>query len=129
MAGWSDLVRRAQPRLLNFRFWGTEGTDWGFHVGQFKDIAGDPVDFTGAAFTCKVLTDVDGSTVATWTVTGDSNGYLTGTLADSSTAGTATGATRNQGRFCIWYCVGTKSGEVVQFWGPSGSPFIIEAAG
>lgn len=128
MAGYPDLVARAQPRLLDFQFAATEGTDWKFTLTGFVDGAGDDIDLSGATFECKVLTDLlddGGAVVATWTVTGGATGTLTGTLADATTAGLAAGASRFQPRQCIWYCFGTLSGNKVQFWGPTNSTFSI----
>lgn len=125
MSGWADLVLRGQPRLLDFEFEVTEGKDWGFELEGFADATGVAVDLSTATFECKALTDVDGSVVATWTVTGTVGGGLVGVLSDASTAGLASGATRSKPRRVLWYCEGTLSGAVVQFWGPAGSPFLI----
>lgn len=115
MAGWDDLVLAGQPRLVNYYFETTAGVDWKFVVGPFTDGAGDAVDLSTATFECKVT--AGGGVVATWTVTGDADGYLTGTLDDANT-----GVDPGQ---CFWYCVGVLSGARVQFWGPTLSPFLI----
>jgi hypothetical protein len=133
MSGWADLVLRGQPRLLDHEMKVTEGADWGFVLEGFVDGAGNAVDLSTATFECKALTDLldatpAGSVVATWTVTGDAAGALTGVLDDATTAGKGTGATKHRGRQLIWYCFGTLSGAKVQFWGPSGSPFVVEGS-
>ncbi|MCW2496392.1 hypothetical protein [Jatrophihabitans sp.] len=125
MSGWADLVLRGQPRLMDYEFEVTEGKDWGFALEDFTDGAGTAIDMSAATFVCEALTDVDGAVVATWTVTGDASGNLTGVLSDASTAGLATGATRFKPRQILWYCEGTLAGAVVQFWGPANSPFLI----
>ena len=125
MAGWADLQARAHPCLLNYRDAYTEGTDWAFELVGFTDVAGDDVDMSTATFDCKVLTDLDGTVVATWTVTGTSDGRLLGTLADATSEGLGIGATKDTPRRCLWHCQGTLSGVKIQFWGPAGSPFYI----
>jgi hypothetical protein len=130
VTGWADLVLRGQPRLLDHEMAVTEGADWGFVLETFTDAAGDAVDLSGATFECKVLTDLldatpAGVVVATYTVTGDVNGVLTGTLDDATTVGLGAGASKYRGRQLIWYCFGTLAGAKVQFWGPAESPFSI----
>lgn len=122
MATWDDLVMAAQPRLINYPFDTTENADWKFKVGPFG-APGSPADLSGATFECKVLTEVAGDEVVAWSVTGDSSGYLTGTLDDGSTASLAGSVNP---RKCVWYCHGTLSGAKLYFWGPTGSPFLIE---
>lgn len=125
MAGWADLQKRQNPCLLNHQLAETEGTDWAFELATFTDVAGNVIDMSTATFDCKVLTDLDGIVVATWTVTGTADGRLLGSLADASTTGTGAGATKDQPRHCVWYCRGTLGGVKVQFWGPAGSSFEI----
>lgn len=128
MAVFADLLLQANPRLLNFNLAVTEAVDWKFSL-TIKDNTGSAYDFTGVTFTCKIITDVGGTDVATWTVTGNSSGVVTGTLADATTAGLAGSATRDNPRRCLWYCVAAHSGgDKVQMWGPSGSVFLIGQA-
>src|SRR3989304_755034 len=113
MAGWDDLVKRAQPRLLNLRADFTAGTDWAWTLSAFKDSLGNPVDLSTATFECKVI-DLGSAPVATWTVTGAVDGTLSGTLDDATTAALSSGATIRQARKLHWYCTGTKAGAGVQ---------------
>lgn len=116
MADWDDLVLAGQPRLVNYEFETTTGVDWEFVVGPFGPRDGEPVDLSEGEFECKVL--LNGQVVAEWDVTGDAEGFLTGTIDDADTPSAG-----GQG---FWYCVGEKDGKRVQFWGPGvESPFLI----
>ena len=117
MAGWDDLVLAGQPRLIDYYFETTAGVDWKFIVGPFTDASGDAVDLSAATYVCKVTANRGGGEIVEWDVTGDADGYLTGVVGDADT-----GVSPRQG---FWYCRGTLSGAVVQFWGPGLSPFLI----
>jgi hypothetical protein len=135
MAGWDDVVRQAQPRLSDTEgAGGTEGRKWEWDFSAVTDTAGTAVDLSTATGTCQIFT-ADGLTVvATPTFTGSADGTFTITLADASTAGLATdsanasnSATATKPRRCLWSLEVTLSSKSVQFWGPRGSTFTIDA--
>lgn len=131
MAGFADLVLDASAttggRLGDAPMSETEGVTWRWLWDEIVDRAGDPVDLTSATIVCKIVTDIDGADVLTLSSEGGV-GTLTISATSAQTAGLATGAKRNQGRRCWWYCTVTSGSNKVQFWGPSGSPFLIQAA-
>lgn len=71
-----------------------------------------------------MLTEVGGTEIGSsvWTVTGGADGSVTGVVTDANSAGLAGSSNP---RACVWYCKGSLSGDVVQFWGPSNSNFYI----
>lgn len=117
---FADLVLRAQPRLMNVKFRGTEGMDWGIRLRP--RIGGQTIDWTGVDFDCHVLTGVGGSSVAEWDITGDADGWLEGVLPDAEAAGLALAFNP---RILTWYCEGSLAGAKAMIWGPSMSPFNI----
>jgi hypothetical protein len=136
MAGITDLVRRASSseggRLLNVYTDLTEGTTWRRDFDQIVDDAGTAIDLSAATIVCKVVSTVVGATadaeVLTLTATGGV-GTLSVSATSSETANLAVGASKSAPRKCWWYCTVTSGGSKVPFWGPSGSPFNIYAAG
>jgi hypothetical protein len=126
MTTFAELAER-QPRLMNHRWAVTEGRDAKRTLVLRDKSTGVPIDLSGVTFTCTVLTDVDGSTVFSPTVTGNSSGELVITVADGDTAGKAVGGTRSEPRQCIWFCYGVKGTDKVQLWGPAMSTFKLWA--
>jgi hypothetical protein len=126
VTGFADLVLRAQPRLANVDIDVTEGRTFRFDITDLEDGAGDPIDLSAATIVCKVVTDVDGSDVVTLTGTGSSGG-MSITASAATMAGLAAGGTKFKPRKCLWYCKVTSGSNVVQFWGPEGSNFLIWA--
>lgn len=121
-------------RLANWPASHTEGTTWKWTVTDINDAAGDPIDLSAATCVAAVLTDVDGTTLISvggtpaLTFTGGL-GTFTLSATSSATAGLAAGATKSKGRTCLWFCKITSGANVVEFWGPAGSPFVIYPAG
>jgi hypothetical protein len=126
VTGFADLVLRAQPRLANVNIDVTEGRTFRFNITDLEDGAGAAIDLTAATIVCKVVTDVDGSDVVTLTGTGSSGG-LSITASAATMASLAVGATKYEPRQCLWYCKVTSGTDVVQFWGPEASNFLIWA--
>ena len=128
MAGFTDLLAAGQPALVGggCDAAGTEGRSWRWELTGFTDGAGAAVDLsTGYTFDCRILTAVDGTTVATPTVTGSSGG-LTITVPPGTTSGLANGLSR---RACRWTLTVTQTStsSQLQVWGPTNSRFWIEA--
>lgn len=128
MAGFDDLLAFASRagRVCDNPCTVTENRTIA-HTYTLKDLAGDAISLaSGFTFDCKILTDVDGSTVATPTMAGTSTGF---TIAATPTtmSGKAGTATANAPRRCLWYASITRTSDSakLQVWGPSNSPFMI----
>lgn len=122
MAGFTDLVLRAQPALVSVEASATEGRSWRFEFADVTDTGGTPVDLSTAVGVCAILTAVDGTTVASPAFVGGV-GTFTLTLDEADTVDLAAGSTR---RMCVWGLVVTMAGDSVQFFGPFSSRFMIE---
>lgn len=130
MAGFADLVLQGQPALYGGGCTGsgTEGATWRWRFIDVKDNAGTLVNLlTGVTGTCQILTAIDGTVVATPTVTGTADGKLTVELDETLTAALATGITTAPRR-CVWRCTLTNGTDTVQVWHPMNSHFYIYPA-
>jgi hypothetical protein len=126
MAGFTDLVLQAQPSLVHKCIASaTEGRSWRWEITGFVDSLGADVDLTSATCLCVVQDKVDGVNVVALTATG-SPGKVTITAIPSLTAGLVPAGQRD--RDCVWSLTLTLAGSQVQVWGPTHSPFKIEAA-
>lgn len=128
MSGFADLVLDASAttggRLGDCPMQETEGATWRWQWDEIEDRAGTAIDLSSATIVCKIISDIDGAEVLTLTGTGGV-GTLEISATSTQTADLAVGATKTQGRKCLWYCTVTSAGSKVQFWGPVGSPFTI----
>lgn len=136
MAGIADLVLAAASskggRLVDFPRDITEGTTIKYTLDEIVDSAGTAIDLTSATIVCKVVSTIAGAAADTEVLsltTSGGLGTLTVSATSAETANLATGAGKDKPRHCWWYCTVTSGGNKVQFWGPSGSPFNIYAAG
>ncbi|MBD2760080.1 hypothetical protein IEE94_11230 [Yimella sp. cx-573] len=118
MAGWDDLVLRAQPWVATVDAAGTEGRSWRWEVYGVTDSAGSPLDFTGRPFTCKILDKIDGALVVSlWEFTGRPGGFTLSCNKEQN-AGTAGSAKRGSDyRRCRWeLAITLPDTRIVQFW-------------
>lgn len=116
----ADLVPVSQPAYLagGCQSGGTTGATWRA-AGSAKNAAGNLIDFTSVTGTCKILTTIGGSVVATFTFTGNSTGFSI-ELDESVTTGKTPGS-------YPWTFTLSDGTDVVQFWGPEESRFVIKA--
>lgn len=123
MSGFADLAEKAQPSLGKYPAKATAGATWEFPAAgpDFYDADDEPVDFTGTTGTC-VLVDTDGTQLATFDYEGRV-GEVMVSLDEAVTATLASGPERR----CRWSLTirDTASGDTVQVWARSESPFII----
>jgi hypothetical protein len=129
VSGFNDLLEFASraSRLIDNECAVTEGRTIS-HVYSLVDNAGAAISLaSGYTFDCKIVTDVDGSTVATMTVAGTSTGFTVAATPATMASTAGTSATANAPRRCLWYCSITRTSDSakLQVWGPSNSPFTI----
>lgn len=132
MAGFADLVPKAQPALYGGGFVGsaTKGRSWLWPFTDVTDDNGDNIDLTSVTGTCKVLTAVGGTEVITLTFTGGDGEFTlsadeTATAAITQTPPTS-GAKAGQLTYC-WYLILDDSTDEVQAWSAHNSRFILES--
>ena len=102
-AGWSDFVDPSKSVLV-------EGTDWRRTL-PVVDANGDPVDMTGATYTCEVRDRVGGALLVTVTATGTPTGV------DLSAPAAATeGIVPGESLDVVWECIGTGGGYTGALW-------------
>ena len=125
MAGFSDLVTQAQPAIFGggVSASATAGRTWLWRFVDVNDTAGTPINLAAITGTCKVLTGVGGTVVATLTFTGGTGEFTVG-LDEASTVGLYAGV---DGRpyACWWSLVLDNGTDEVQVWGLSKSSFNI----
>lgn len=122
MAGFSDLVLRAQPAMNAVAASPTQGATWLWRFDLPKDDAGNLIDIsTGATGVCKIVDGVLGSEILELTFVGG-NGFFTVGKDEASTTGLVDEGEIAQYR---WYCHVTKGGDRVQMWSSVDSPFHI----
>lgn len=116
----ADLVPVSQPAYLGAgcQSGGTVGATWRAY-GSAKNAAGNLIDFTAVTGTCKILTAIGGSVIATFTFSGTTTGF-TIEVDESVTAGKTPGV-------YPWTFTLSDGTDVVQFWGPEESRFTIKA--
>ena len=126
MAGFADLVPRAQPALYGggLNASGTEGATWLWPFVDVTDADGAAIDLTAVTGECKILTAPGGNVVATLVFTGAADGSFTLSLDEADTAGLY-GGTNGQAQVCYWYLTLTDGTDEVVAWGPSNSKFRI----
>lgn len=125
MAGFSDLVTQAQPAIFGggVSASATAGRTWLWRFVDVNDTAGDPIDLSAVTGTCKVLTGVGGSVVATLDFDGGTGEFTVG-LDETDTVGLYAGA-GGKPYACWWSLVLDDSTDEVQVWGVSKSQFNI----
>lgn len=123
MTGFADLAEKAQPSMGKYPAKATAGASWEFPAAgpDFYDNNGDPIDFAGTTGVC-VLVDADGTELATFAYEGRV-GEVVVSLEEAVTATLASGPERR----CRWSLTirHTASGDTVQVWARTESPFII----
>lgn len=117
MAGFADLVQQAQPALVGggVHVEGTAGADWEWEFEGVVDNNGDDIDLSTATGACVISNN--GADVATLTFTGGDGSFTVGLAATATADLNADSYT--------WSLVVTLSGTSVQFWGRSGSRFVV----
>lgn len=126
MAGFDDLIPKAQPAIVDEGTegaGGTEGADWSWTITGFVDSANTAINLSSGLTASCVIYD-GATTVATLTVTGAADGSITISHPAASTAGLAGSLLV---RRCRWACSLTKGGKTVQLWTPDKSAFVIKS--
>lgn len=122
MAGFADLVAKAQPALYGDGVSGeaTEGRTWSWTWIEVTDNTGANINLSGVTGTCTIW---DGTTtVTTLTFTGGS-GTFTISKAKAATVNLAGSEARRRCRWSLELDDGTNS---VQVWSPDNSSFVIK---
>lgn len=118
MAGWDDLVNRAQPWAAIVNAAGTEGRSWRWEAYNITDSTGAKLDFTGLTGTCKVVDKIDGSLVIpSWSFVGNLGGFVLSTHKTENSGSAGSSGRGSDYRRCRWELTITlPDTRVVQFW-------------
>jgi len=120
MAGFTDLVPKAQPYICSITSASTVGTTWRHVFTGVEDDNGDPIDLTEVTAACDVLDAPAGQVLASFAFTGGI-GEFTLELDSAASINLATDALVQ----ACWRLTLTSGTDVVRFWGPTSSPFML----